>query len=328
MTTNPLTLSETPRPIHRPLDDEGLVLAALTRPVLPGVLVGHALPAVTNHLERACWWPRNAKNPAWQIGDFSFYILEFANADRARLFAQVWSEPGENVIFEVASGARNQPTEPPISYATKESLLNRGFEPGGAAGNFRKLVSIQRKEDCRRLARELIGVLTECLGYDAKSPLTYRLHLGQRTRATRVFDALTFDDFGRLLHACGFNAEPIEDSDRTAYRTSGTPQFVAVLKGESETHPGEFTGFVNSLYASLAPGVLQAVEQELRAELPFARVTIDSDGDLAVSQPVMVRGGVTETYLRHMLGFWRATIARVEKSIEKHADAADRRTFN
>jgi len=57
-------------------------------------------------------------------------------------------------------------------------------------------------------------------------------------------------------------------------------------------------------------------------------VTIDSDGDLAVSQPVMMRGGVTETYLRHMLGFWRATIARVEKSIEKHADAADRRTLN
>ena len=45
-------------------------------------------------------------------------------------------------------------------------------------------------------------------------------------------------------------------------------------------------------------------------------------------QPVMVRDGVTETYLRHMLGFWRATIARVEKSIEKHADAADRRTLN
>ena len=48
MTTNQLTLSETPRPLNRPLDDEGLVLAALTRPVLPGVLVGHALPAVTN----------------------------------------------------------------------------------------------------------------------------------------------------------------------------------------------------------------------------------------------------------------------------------------
>jgi hypothetical protein len=76
MTTNQLTLSETPRPIIRPLDDEGRVLAALTRPLLPGVLVGHALSAVTNHLERACWWPRNAKNPAWRIGDFSFYILE------------------------------------------------------------------------------------------------------------------------------------------------------------------------------------------------------------------------------------------------------------
>jgi hypothetical protein len=139
-----------------------------------------------------------------------------------------------------------------VQDSTQESLLNRGFEPGGAAGNF-------------------------------------QLHLGQRTRATRVFDALTFG---------------------------------------VETHPGEFTDFVNSLYASLAPGVLQAVEQELRAELPFARVTIDSDGDLAVSQPVMVRGGVTETYLRHMLGFWRATMARVEKSIEKHADAADRRTLN
>jgi hypothetical protein len=61
---------------------------------------------------------------------------------------------------------------------------------------------------------------------------------------------------------------------------------------------------------------------------PIHRPLDDEGFVLAVSQPVMVRGGVTETYLRHMLGFWRATIARVEKSIEKHADAADRRTLN
>jgi hypothetical protein len=328
MTTTQPTLSETPRPISRPLDDEGLVLAALTRPLLPGVLVGHALPAVTNHLERACWWPGNANDPGWQIGDFSFYILEFANAAGARLFAQVWSEPGEEVVFEVVAGAGNPQAEPLIPDATQEALLNRGFEPGGAAGNFRKLVSIKQKSDCRRLARELIGVLTECLGYDARSPLSYRLHLGQRTRATRVFDSLTFDDFGRLLQSCGFSVQPVAHSNRTAYRANGTPQFVAVLKGESKTHPGEFTGFVNSLYAALAPGVLQAVEQELRACLPFARVTIDSDGDLAVSQPVIVRGGVTETHLRNLLGVWRATMDRVDKAIEKHSDAADRRVLN
>jgi hypothetical protein len=62
--------------------------------------------------------------------------------------------------------------------------------------------------------------------------------------------------------------------------------------------------------------------------MPFARVTIDSDGDLAVSQPVIVRGGVTETHLRNLLGFWRATMDRVDKAIEKHSDAADRRVLN
>lgn len=328
MTSNQLTLSESPRPFDHPLDDEGLVLTALTSAPQPGVLVGHALPAVTNHLERVCWWPRNAKNPDSQIGDFSFYILEFANADGVKLFAQVWSEPDEEVVFEVVSGARNPQNGQLVSDSTKEALLNRGFEPGGAAGNFRKLVSVKRRSDCRRLAQELIGVLTECLGYDAQSPLSYRLHLGQRTRATRVFDSLTFHDFGRLLQSCGFGVEPIADSNRTAYRASGTPQFVAVLKGESESHPGEFTGFVNSLYAALAPRVLQAVEQELSADLPFARVTIDPDGDLAVSQPVLMRGGVTETYLRHMLGIWLATMVRVKKAVEKHSEAADRRVLH
>ena len=328
MTTNQISCPQIIQPLIRPLNDDGFVLTGFSTPPAPNELITRSLPAITNHLERACWWPKEEKGSGWQLGDFSFYILEFAVADGVKLFAQVWSEPDESICFEVASGAWDPPAEQFVTDSVKEALLNRGFEPGGRAGNFRKFVSLKRKDDCRRLARELIGVVTECLGYDARSPLAYKLHLGQRTRAAQVFDSLTFDDFGRLLQSCGFPIEPIEESHRTAYRTTVAPYFVAGLKGESEKRPGEFDGFVLSLYVSLAPAVLMAVEEELRSELPFARVSIDDDGDLAVSQPVIVRGGVTETHLRHLLGFWRSAIARVEKAIEKHSDAPDDRVLN
>ena len=328
MTTNQISCPQIIQPLIRPLNDDGFVLTGFSTPPAPSELITRSLPAITNHLERACWWPKEEKGSGWQLGDFSFYILEFAVADGVKLFAQVWSEPDESICFEVASGAWDPPAEQFVTDSVKEALLNRGFEPGGQAGNFRKFVSLKRKDDCRRLARELIGVVTECLGYDARSPLAYKLHLGQRTRAAQVFDSLTYDDFGHLLQSCGFSIEPIEEGHRTAYRTTVAPYFVAGLKVESEKRPGEFDGFVLSLYVSLAPAVLMAVEEELHSELPFARVAIDDDGDLAVSQPVIVRGGVTETHLRHMLGFWRSAIARVEKAIEKHAEATDDRGLN
>ncbi len=314
--------------VSRPVDDEGPLLAGGTQFLAPQAILEQALPALTEHLERVAWWPQADCGTGWQIGDFSFCVLEFPAADAALLYAQVWSEPGEAVLVEVSSGAWSPPAGDHISEAKREALLNRGFETGGRAGNYRKLIHLETKADCRKLARELLAVLTECLGYDGRSPLNYKLHLGQRTRPARVFESLTFDDFGRLLRTCGFAIEPIDEDSREAYRTTGQPRFVAALKCESDEHAGHFSGITLSIFARLAPAVSMAVEQELKGNLSFAQVFIDGDGDLCMRQNVFVAGGVTESYLRHMLGFWRTAMTSASEVIEKHTDAADKRVLN
>ncbi|MBM5810913.1 MAG: hypothetical protein FJ191_02950 [Gammaproteobacteria bacterium] len=314
--------------VSRPVDDEGPLLAGGTQILNPQAILEQALPALTGHLERVAWWPPADGGTGWQIGDFSFCVLEFRVAAAALLYAQVWSEPGEAVLVEVSSGAWSPPAGDHIPDAARQALLNRGFETGGRAGNYRKLIQLATKADCRKLARELLAVLTECLGYDGRAPLHYKLHLGQRTRPARVFESLTFDDFGRLLRACGFTVEPAAEGNREAYRTTGQPLFVAGLQCESDEHAGHFSGFTLSLFARLAPAVSTAVEQELQGNLPFAQVFIDGDGDLCVRQHVFAGGGVTESHLRAMLEFWRVAMRSTGEAIEKHADVADERVLN
>ncbi len=305
METDNLDFELTLVPPPRPFSDDGYVLAAGNGDMLPLELVEAALTTVNHCLEYACWWPANERGTGWQLGDFSFFILDFEVAKDVKFYAQVSSEPDESILFEVSSGEWNPPADQYMTPVIREALLNRGFEPGGQAGNFRKFVSLKRKSDCRKLARELLGVMIECLGYDGNAALGYKLHLGQRTQSAKVFNTLTFHDFGQLLKSFGLTVEQIDDDNRHSWRcTTGIP-FVATLGAESDDQPGHYEGFRLSMYASLSPGVLTAALEELHTALPFARAYVDKDGDLMVDQQVIVAGGVTTGHLRHQIEFWQ-----------------------
>jgi len=313
--------------IVRPMTDEGELLGAAPASLAAEDILKRTLPSVTKHLDSVAWWPAELRGEHWQVGDFAFYILEFGAGPGATLYVQVWSEPDESVLVEVSSGIWNPPAAERIPAPRREALLNRGFGTGGRAGNFRKLVQLERRTDCRMLARELLGVLTECLGYDGRAPLSFRRHLGSRTRAARVFDSLTFDDLGRLLRASGFTAERVgEDNRRTWRSTAGFP-FIATLQADDD-EAGESDGFALSTYASLPPGTLGAVEQDLRGRLPFARVSIDANGDLSIAQIVYIGGGVTEGHIRQLLEFWRGALEVAHQTIQRHQDSVDVRALN
>ena len=314
--------------ITRPLDDDGTLLASCPEALAPSEVLKQGLATLTGHLEHVVWWPKADCGTTWQIGDFSFYVLEFPVGAAALLYAQVWSEPGEGVLVEVSSGAWSPPTGDHVSAAQRDALLNRGFETGGQASNYRKVIQVEKRSDCRKLARELLSVLTECLGYDGTMELTYKLHLGRRTQTAQVFESLTFDDFGRLLKSWGFAMETIDDNNRRSYRSTAGFPFVATLQNENDDRPGEFDGFTLSTFATLPPGVIGPVEEELRRELPFAQASIDDDGDLVVSQLVYLGGGVTDAHLRHLMDFWRAAQQLAHTVIQKHREEVDTHVLN
>lgn len=155
-----------------------------------------------------------------------------------------------------------------------------------------------------------------------------RRHLGRRTRTAQVFTSLTFDDLGRLLRSSGFTVETVgEDNRRTWRLTVGFP-FIATLQGDDDDSAGEFDGFTLSTFATLPPGVLGTVEQELRENLPFTRVMIDDDGDLAIGQIVYLRGGVAEAHIEQLLEFWRGSLQVARQTIQLHEDRVDAHVLN
>ena len=323
-TDSPVKTSRT----RRPHGAEGTLLAAGVAALTPPAALERVLEAVTDHVERVCSWPRSGQGSSWTIGDYSFYVLQFAAVEGALLYAQLWSEPDEGVLFEVSSGAWNPPAGEYISAAQREALLNRGFETGGRAGNYRKVIQLERAVGCRTLARELIGVLTECLGYDGRAALDYKLHLGRRTRTAQVFGTLTYDDFGRLLKSWGLAIEPLDSADRTAWRITGEYPFIARLMGETKEGSGEYEGFKLSVFATLSPAVRISVERDLQQRLPFSRVYIDEDEDVVVSQLVFLGLGVTEAHMRQLMQFWRQALVQVAEAVLRHKSAVDEHELN
>jgi hypothetical protein len=193
----------------RPVDAEGVLLAAGEAARTRTALWALAGEEITHHLERVCTWRPDQRDSAWQPGDYSLYVLEFENGAGATLFLQFWSEPDERMVgFEVCSGARSEAAARHLNRKRQEDLRDRGFESGGAAGNFAKQVCVDRPGAVRALAREALDILCRVLGYDGTAELRYHLHLGTRLENRAVHTGINTDDLAKLLRGWSCRVEP------------------------------------------------------------------------------------------------------------------------
>src|SRR5450755_849529 len=183
----------------RPFDDKG-ILVMPTKVSRPATTIFSACERqLVTHLRAAALWPEKERNQSWRIGDYSFYILEFDPASKTSVYAQFWSEPGEEgMIFEVSSGARNPPADQYVDTGKQEILRDHGFDIGGNANNFRKIVGVEGAKSLRPIAREAIAILCSALGYDGTRELSYRLHLGTHSTIQHVFDAVSPESLKKL----------------------------------------------------------------------------------------------------------------------------------
>lgn len=309
----------------RPLTREACLQQAAPA---PNELATHGVEGIAKHIEEIAWWPESARGEIWDIGDFSFYILQFEIEGELR-YVQLWSEPGENLLIEVSSGAWGPSRQPTLPPAAVTALLNRGFEVGGKARNHcKQLPPLQSAEDSQRVAREMLGLITECLGYDGQASLDYKLSLGRRTRTAQVFDRLSFDDLGRLLRSWDVIATPIEAAKRNAYRCTTESRFVASLQIEREDAPGEYGVLTFVAHWSDHADLLASADAELRRALPFARNYIDDEGDLTLIFGVTLYGGVTAEHLRRTLELWLLGMKQVRETIAKHRARLGPRVLN
>ena len=318
-----LSMRATP---DRPFEDDGTVMQASGTPLLPVQVWSRCEDLVGAHLAQVCAWPESGRGRQWQPGDYSFYILEFEPEPDVKLFVQFWSEPGEKVLMEVCSPRSNPAAQAWFTDAVREALLARGFEPGDEAGNVAKSVDAPDPAATTGLAREALAVLTECLGYDGRQSLDYLFCLGRREDEARLAadDAsvlvrgVTLADLESMLASAGHTVQPLNEASRGFLATTDGVAYSAVLTSSQEDHPGHFGGIQFSAFAPVPEPVARKVLARIALDLPCARLGIDSDGDLALMQTLVVEGGVTRQNIAIQFGFWQQNLERVKQVLFRH----------
>jgi len=313
---------------ERPFEDDGVLLPASGVVLSPEELRARCEGPVAAHLDRVCRWPPAARGQQWQPGDYSFYVLEFPVGPDAPFFVQFWSEPGGEVIMEVSSGEANSALKPFVTEPLRRSLEERGFALGGGAENFRKTLALDEAGGVAGLAHEALSVLTECLGYDGRVPLSYRLHLGRPEEGAEsgpvyhessLIRSLDVDDVEAAWKLARCDAKRLNDVAVAIADQQSASSFVATLIVPRPEHPGRFGGIQLSCYLRAPRETIEAVTSEVGMSLPGARLGVDRDGDLAVLQDIIVMGGVTMENIQLQFALWRNNLARLHAAFLRHA---------
>ncbi len=313
---------------ERPFEDDGVLLPASPAALSPRELQARCETPVTEHLDRVCRWPPAVQGQRWQPGDYSFYVLEFPAGPEAPFFVQFWSEPGGDVIMEVSSGEANAALKPFVTEPLRRSLEDRGFAVGGGAENFRKSVGLEEAGGVAGLAHEALSILTECLGYDGRVPLSYRLYLGRPGEGAEsgplyhesgLIRSLDVADLEAAWQLARCEARRLNDVAVAVADQQAASSFIATLIVPRPEQPGRFGGIQLSCYLRAPRETIESVTSEVGMSLPGARLGVDRDGDLAVLQDIVVMGGVTMENIQLQFALWRKNLARLHAAFLRHA---------
>lgn len=298
----------------RPFSDEGVLVKPLKTPRDAKAIFATCERQLLSHLKAVCLWPEKERNQSWRVGDYSYYILEYSPAPKTTVYVQFWSEPDEDgVIFEVSSGAWNPPADKFVDTAKQELLRDHGFEIGGNANNFRKVVAIEHAKDLRAVAREALAILAKVLGYDGTLELRYDLNLQTRMAVRHVLSDVSPYTLEKLLHEWGFVAELKREEGKPPLIESRTDHgpFGVLFGDEAKEGSGDYHALKLRTFRKVGGGGALALAHRLNQFLVALKATVDDDGDLMLEQQILMHGGVTLDYLRAQFELWRWMIGEI-----------------
>ncbi len=312
----------------RPFEDKGVLLKPLKTPRSAAGIFAACEKQLVSHLKAVCLWPQKDRNQSWRVGDYSYYILEFAPKPGTIVYVQFWSQPDDDdgVLFEVSSGAMNPPADKFVDTEKQELLRDHGFEIAGNAGNFRKAIKIENAREVRAAAREAIALLTKVLGYDGTLELRYDLSLQTQMTVRHVFSKVSPDTLEKLLREWGFPAElkPREEGKppQIDCRAEAGP-FGVLLLDEEREGSDSYQALALRTFHSLPPGdddddvaVRLGLANQVNRKFTALQASVDNDGDLLLETTVLLHGGVTAEHLRARFEVWRGMVRAVGEGMK------------
>lgn len=314
--------------------EEGRVLEASASQLPRDALIARAAPRVAEHLERSCWWLNRKSGGRWQNGDYASYILLFERPDN--LIGTIVVRPELNNGLSVFAGTfdRRSRCLVALTDAARQALEVRRFTPVKDSVTFRKPIDPATERDCHSLAKEIVGVMVDCLGYDARAPLAYRLSARKRPAAKpesqleNVVCLLTYEDLGQLLRSRGYEVGPAASGNPRFYISQVRPRFGAGLILESAPGSGRYLGFMLTCREVLSPATAAIAQRELDRRLAVATTRIVDDGGIDLVQRVLLSGGVTEANLRDQLACWDSEMKEFRQAIAEVCGQMDPRTMH
>jgi hypothetical protein len=298
----------------RPFNDEGILVTPTKVSRQAKAIFSACERQLITHLRAVGLWSEKERNQSWRIGDYSVYILSFAPRRETLVYVQFWSEPGEEgMIFEVSSGVRNPPADQYVDTGKQELLRDHGFDIGGNANNFRKIIGVEGTKSLRPIAREAIAILCSVLGYDGTRELRYKLYLGTHATIRHVVDAVSPDSLKKLMLEWHFPADLTRPEGKPPLIESRTDHgpFVVLLVNPSKESSGRFhTIALKAVWRFKVKGK-HAFANSVNQRIGSLQASLDADRNLVMEAQIILRDGVTAEHVRGRFETWRTSLAIV-----------------
>jgi hypothetical protein len=286
-----------------------------------------ALRPLIDLVRQTTLWAQRSGDLEERMGDFRFLVLEFTRPDDLLTFVQIWSEPTREPVMEVGPGRRSDPRLQAFADRIAQPLAGRGFEIGGNADNFHKILPVPKPEDQVRIANELLGTLIDVLDYDGRTDLAYKIGQGTFLKPGHVITGISRSHLQALLRIWGLETMTVADDP-------------TVLEARSH-------GFVFRLHLCMPKANEKSVYWEVhcRARFMFAheRVTelladvndrpwllkasllgppTRGEAPVALSYGFNLAGGVTHDHLKSQLFEWLEAVRRIRTEWSRPAAAS------
>lgn len=274
-----------------------------------------ALDPLTDLVRQTTHWGEDRLDLEARLGDFRFLVLDFRRDDGLLIYVQIWSTPAQEMILEVGADKLHELRNAFIE-SVSEPLRSRGFEVAGNAANFRKFLPIPKSQDPVRTGREMLGLLTQVLGYNGRLALTYRIRQGTFLDAAHVIHGITRPALQAFLRVWGLETTaPSENGATLVARSHGINFRIYLISPQEsatdvywEVHCRAQFAIPRERVADLLAEVNDKVWLVKACESP---VSAKGTGSVWLSYGFNLAGGVTPNHLKSQIFEWVENVRRL-----------------
>lgn len=256
---------------------------------------------LTKAVAETCLWDTQLEDRTWRPGDYRFMTLAVSQ-DEGQSFVQLWSEPHDVVVFEVASGryaALGPDTASPQRRAAVLRKLGLAL-PKRGVGNWTREVWVPDQTACRALASDMLRVLREVFLYAFDHDLELIMVHATRLAADEVLYFTRIDRIAQQLRDVGAEVLRVDTGNGwlEAQSAEGVP-FRAILSRAVAT-PETDTFAVLDLTADLSvpAAELQSVQAQFCASASVMLVLDAREGKGRLAARQGLGGGITPRALK------------------------------